>query len=86
MSSSPDRRSCNCSASLAVSSSMLVSLSTVCGTPMSSLVLNTNSLAVEISNAQQNPYIDVLNVPMEAADANVNADMASFLWENGGGL
>lgn len=65
---------------------MLVSVSKVCGRSISSLVLKTNSLAVEISSAQQNPNINVLNVPNEAADANVNADMASFLWENGGSL
>lgn len=72
--------------SLEVSSSMLVSVSKACGRPMNSLVLNTNSLAVEMSSAQQKPNINVLNVPIEAADAYVNADMASFLWEKGGSL
>ena len=39
-----------------------------------------------MSSAQQKPNINVLNVPIEAADAYVNADMASFLWEKGGSL
>ena len=65
---------------------MLVSVSKACGRPMNSLVLNTNSLAVEMSSAHQKPNINVLNVPIEAADAYVNADMASFLWEKGGSL